>query len=123
MRKLLPALIFALAVAVPSAAQAPGSEPKINLQVVADGTGRIKITGDVTVPTGWKLSIHTLTVRHKQTTGSATLNALIPVKGGKFDLSMKMTAGQYSVWGVIDVKDNEGREKQISSESTAVTVN
>ncbi|HVK07545.1 MAG TPA: hypothetical protein VM597_02090 [Gemmataceae bacterium] len=98
--------------AQPIQAQAP--EPKIELKATA-GNGQITVSGSVDVPAGWRLSIHTLNVKYRKESGGATLNWLIPVKGGKFEASIGMNSGSYAVWGVIDVKDREGREKQISS--------
>ena len=108
----------------PSEAQgpAPAPLPKIELKASA-GTGTISVSGSITLPAGWKLSIHTLTVKYQRATGGATLNWLVPVKGdAKFDRSMNMNGGSYSVWGVIDVKDSEGRERQITSETQSAIV-
>jgi hypothetical protein len=100
--------------AQPTQAQAPPAEPKIQLTVTA-GNGSITANGTVELPGTWKLSIHTLNIKYQKDGAGATLNWLLPVKGGKFNSTLNMNAGSYTVWAVIDVKDNEGREKQISS--------
>jgi hypothetical protein len=108
--------------AQPTQAQAPPAEPKIQLQVTS-GNGTITAKGSIDLPGPWKLSIHTLTIKYRKDGGTATLNWLLPVKGGKFESALNMNPGAYSVWGVIDVKDNEGREKQISSPPQSAKVN
>jgi hypothetical protein len=113
--------VLLLVVAGPSAAQAPPAEPKITL-TAGGGSGTISVSGSIELPSPWKLSIHTLCVKYRRSSGGATLNWLIPVKGGKFQASMNFNAGSYAVWAVIDVKDNEGREKQIGSETKEATV-
>lgn len=114
-------LLAALVILVrPAEAQSP-PQPKIELKVTA-GSGSIKASGEISLPAGWKLSIHTLTVKYQKVGGGSTLNWLIPVKGGKFDAGLNASSGSYSVWAVIDVKDNDGREKQITSETQSAIV-
>ena len=63
----------------PSEAQGPAPTPKIELKVNG-GNGRITASGNIFLPAGWKLSIHTLTVKYQKSGGGgATLNWLIPV--------------------------------------------
>ncbi|HKB05854.1 MAG TPA: hypothetical protein VKD90_26900, partial [Gemmataceae bacterium] len=86
------------------------------------GSGPVTVSGKIILPPGWKLSIHTLTIRYKKPGGAATLNAFLPVKGPEFKATINITSGSYQVWAVIDVKDAEGRERQISSPVQSVTV-
>jgi len=125
-------LPFLLAVLLPLAtsvavAQAPG-EPTINVRVSgvsgSGGSGSVTASGTVTIPAGWKLSVHTLTVRFQKGGTNSTLNAFGVVKSSDFSFSftVNLKSGAYQVWAVIDVKDSEGREKQIASPAQSVSV-
>jgi len=125
-------LPFVLAVLLPltasvAVAQAPG-EPTINVTISgvsgSGGSGSVTISGNVNVPAGWKLSIHTLTVRFQKGGTSSTLNAFGVVKSSDlpFKFTVNLKSGAYQVWAVIDVKDSEGREKQIASPAQSVSV-
>ena len=125
-------LTFLLAVLIPltssvAVAEAP-TKPTIDLQVSGTsepgGQGVATVTGKVKLPPGWTLSIHTLTVRFQDAEGGRTLNAFGAVKGADIDFSLKVNlkSGSYKVWGVIDVKDADGREQQISSKVQNVTI-
>jgi uncharacterized lipoprotein YbaY len=120
-----------LALGLPLAAMAQSQAlPTININVAGDqgtpgstGEGSISVSGKINLPPGWKLSIHTLTIRYAKQGGSTTLNTFIPVKSDStFNSKLQMKSGSYSVWAVIDVKDAEGRERQISSSSSNVNV-
>jgi len=114
--------------AVTASAQSPPA-PTITLEASGTGgtggsSGTVTVSGDINLPAGWKLSIHTLTIRYKKQPATSTLNAFGSVKGaGPFSIKLDMVAGSYSVWAVIDVKDADGREKQISSTPRNVNVN
>jgi hypothetical protein len=124
---LIPVLI-AIGATKPAVAQSPPTEPKIEFTASgggdgSSGSGSVTVSGKIVLPPGWKLSIHTLTIRYQKAGGAATLNAFLPVKGSaEFKATINITAGSYQVWAVIDVKDAEGREKQISSPVRSVTV-
>jgi hypothetical protein len=118
-----------IVIAATANAQAP-PEPTITLEASATGggavgtDGTVTVSGNINLPPGWKLSIHTLTIRYQKQPGVSTLNAFASVKGaGPFKLKLDMRPGAYSVWAVIDVKDSEGREKQISSPPRTANVN
>jgi hypothetical protein len=119
-------LVAVLAVGLAAApAQSPSDGPKITLKVAGGGTtgqGTVTASGTLAVPGPWQLSIHTVTVRFQKQGGTKTLNALIPVKGENFNTQLQVKSGTYSVWAVIDVKDADGREKQISCDPQMVTV-
>jgi hypothetical protein len=104
-------------------AQTPPAEPRIEYSASTGADGAVTVSGKVVLPPGWKLSIHTLTIRYQKAGGSATLNALLPLKAPEFKGTINLTAGSYQTWAVIDVKDADGREKQISSQAQSVTVN
>ena len=119
-----------LALCLPAAAVAQTqNDPKLDITVTADqgapGTtdqGTVTVSGKVTLPAGWQLSIHTLTIRYAKDGGATTLNALLPITGPDFKVKINLKSGSYSVWGVIDVKDIAGRERQISSGSQNANV-
>ncbi|HJZ89771.1 MAG TPA: hypothetical protein VKE40_02790 [Gemmataceae bacterium] len=104
-------------------AESPPTEPKIEFSASTGADGAVTVTGKVILPPGWKLSIHTLTIRYQKAGGSATLNAFMPLKGPEFKGTINLTAGSYQTWAVIDVKDADGREKQVSSPARSVTTN
>jgi hypothetical protein len=120
-------LVAALLLAATVPAQAPPAGPRIDLSASGGsagtgGEGPVSVSGKVVLPPGWKLTVHTLTVRHQQEGGGRTRNVLIPVKGTDFTTTMSLKAGGYRVWAVIDVKDAEGREREISSDPQTVLV-
>ena len=119
-------LAAVLAVGLAAApAQRPTAGPKITLQVASTGTGGqggATASGKLTVPAPWQLSIHVVTVRFQKQGGNKTLNALIPVKGEDFRAEVALKPGTYRAWAVIDVKDADGREKQIACDAQSVTV-
>jgi hypothetical protein len=111
-------------------AQSP-TEPRIELSAsgsespsgtITDGEGPASVSGKIVLPPGWKLNIHVLTIRYAKDGGSRTLNTLLPVKGLEFSTTLNLKAGSYTVWAVIDVKDTQGRERQIKSESKTIEV-
>ncbi len=86
------------------------------------GQGDATTGGRIILPPGWKLSIHTLTIRFAKDGGGTTLNALAPVKGTEFHLKTKLKSGSYKAWACIDVKDLDGKERQITSDSTDLEI-
>jgi hypothetical protein len=117
--------VLAVGLAAAPAQSPPPAGPKITLQASGGGTagqGTVTASGNITLPAPWELSIHVVTVRYQKQAGSKTLNALIAVKGANFKAELQLKPGTYSVWAVIDVKDSDGREKQISCEPQMVTV-
>jgi hypothetical protein len=116
---LLAVLAFGLTAAQ---AQAPTDGPKITLRVGSNGRGTATASGTLTVAAPWELSIHVVTVRFQNQGGTKTLNALIPVKGENFHAEVSLKPGTYRAWAVIDVKDADGREKQIACDVQVVTV-
>ena len=126
---LLLAGLFALTVAAP-AQSPPPPEPTIEISVSGEsgapgsGTGTATVSGKVNLPPGWKITVHTITLRYLKNGTATTVNVFAPVKGTPFTFKAKLElpAGSYGVWGVIDVKDAAGREKQISSPSQGVTL-
>lgn len=118
-------LIFCL----PLAAFAQVVNPKIDLSAGASsgsggaqGQGTASVSGTIELPPGWKLSIHVVTVRYALQGGSTSLNALIPIQGKSFSNRLDLKNGSYKVWAVIDVKDADGRERQISSAPQNVNI-
>jgi uncharacterized lipoprotein YbaY len=126
---LLLAVSLAVAVAAPAQTPAP-PQPTIDLQVSGQsgtpgsGQGTATVSGKVNLPPGWKITVHTLTVRYQKDGTVTTVNAFIPVKGAPFKFATKLDLpnGSYSVWAVIDVKDADGREKQIASQAQNVPI-
>jgi hypothetical protein len=124
-------LAVALGVAATASAQAPPPpQPTIEISVGSEsgppgsGSGTITVSGKVNVPPGWKLAIHTLTLRYRKSGTVTTVNAFIPVKGAPFTFNykMQMPSGSYSVWGVIDVKDPQNKTKEVSSPAQGAVV-
>ncbi|HKB04684.1 MAG TPA: hypothetical protein VKD90_20845 [Gemmataceae bacterium] len=126
---LLLAGLFTLAAVAP-AQSPPAPEPTIDINAsggsAAPGsnTGTSTVSGKVNLPPGWKITVHTLTLRYRQAGGSASLNVFAPVKGSTFTFEAKieLPTGSYDVQGLIDVKDAAGREKQITSGSKGVVI-
>jgi uncharacterized lipoprotein YbaY len=128
--KQLPLLVAGL-LAATAAAQTPAPpQPTIDLQVSGQsgtpgsGQGTASMSGKVNLPPGWKITVHTLTVRYQKDGTATTVNAFIPVKGApfKFETKLDLPVGSYAVWAVIDVKDADGREKQIASPAQNVPI-
>jgi hypothetical protein len=125
---LRPCLLAVLAVglAAPLSGQSPPPGPKIDLNASGSGTGSgdgsATASGTITLPAPWQLSIHVVTIRYQKDGSTKTLNAFVPVKGDKFTTNIALKAGSYKVWAVIDVKDADGREKQISSDPQSVSI-
>ena len=119
-------VVAAVGLTASAPAQAPQTGPRIELGASGSGTGggsgSGSVSGTITCPTPWQLSIHVVTVRFQKEGGTKTLNALIPVKGEKFSATVNLKAGSYRAWAVIDVKDADGREKQIASEARMFTI-
>jgi hypothetical protein len=125
MRYLFP-LLFVFPVV--AAAQAP-TGPTIDLSAAGSNStdststdGTASVSGRINLTPGWQLSIHTLTIRYVKDGAARTLNVLVPVKGETFSVELALKKGSYQIWGVIDVKDSAGREKQISSGKQDVSV-
>lgn len=114
------ALLIACWLPLAANCQAPATTPKIQLSASGSGTsmgeGTVSVSGSIFLPPGWKLTLHVLTIRHSQGGTSTSLNAFLPVKGNTFSSQLSLKTGSYKIWAVIDVKDAEGRERQISSE-------
>ena len=111
--------VLAIGLTAAPAQSPPPAGPKLTLEASGGGTagsGTVTASGNITLPAPWELSIHVVTVRYQKQGGGKTLNGLIPVKGANFSAELQLKPGTYSVWAVIDVKDADGREKQISSE-------
>jgi uncharacterized lipoprotein YbaY len=130
--KRLPLLLtglFVVAVGAPAQSPAP-PEPTIDLKVSGQsgtpgsGQGTATVSGKVNLPPGWKITVHTLTIRYQKNGTATTVNAFVSVKGAPFNFQTKLElpVGSYSVWGVIDVKDADGREKQIASPAQGVPI-
>ena len=123
-----PVLVALLAVGIGANAQAPPAGPRIDLSASPDasgaesGHGSATASGKITLPAPWELSIHVVTVRYQKDGSTKTLNALIPARGLDFFATIDLKSGSYKVWAVIDVKDANGREKQISSDSQSVQI-
>jgi hypothetical protein len=126
-------LLLAVLLALPLVAAAqtpPAPQPTIDINVSGQsgapgsGVGTATVSGQVNLPPGWKLSIHTLTLRYKKAGTATTLNAFLPVKGAPhtFKTSLQLANGSYQVWGVIDVKDPSGKTKEISSPPQSVPI-
>lgn len=118
-----------LALILPATLAADANEPGIDANVGTDGgtgdtngEGVVSISGKIRLPAGWTLSIHTVTIRHEKHGGTTTLNAFLPVKGLEFNNKVNLKAGSYKVWAVIDVKDSQGREREISSQPSNVNI-
>jgi hypothetical protein len=116
------AVLISLTASV-AVAQAP-AEPTIELSVSGGGEGTITVSGKVTVPAGWNLTVHTLTVRFKPVGGGTTLNAFGAVKGSDltFNFQVRLKSGSYQVWAVLDAKDKDNKEKEIKSKTQSAIV-
>ena len=121
-------LFLALFLPFAAAAQSP-PPPRIDFnaggemgQPGSTGEGVASVSGKIVLPPGWKLSIHTLTIRYAKDSGATTLNTLLPIVGLNFATKLNLKSGNYKIWAVIDVKDPDGKERQISSEQRNVNV-
>lgn len=119
-------VVMVIGVTASAPAQAPPTGPRISVGASGSGggsgSGTATVSGTISCPAPWQLSIYTVTVRFQKDGGSKTLNAFIPVKGDKFFAQVDLKAGSYRAWAVIDVKDADGREKQISSEPKPISI-
>jgi hypothetical protein len=120
---------FFLALCLPGVAAAQTADvPRIEFSAAAengsmfDGEGIANVSGKIVLPPGWKVTVHVITIRYAKEGGTRTINALIPVKGAQFSAKINLTAASYAVWAVIDVKDAEGRERQISSDRESIAI-
>jgi hypothetical protein len=118
--------ILAVGLAATAPAQGPPPGPKIDLGATGSGTGAgdgsATASGSITLAAPWRLSIHVVTIRYQKDGGTKTLNAFVPVKGDKFTANIALKAGSYKLWAVVDIKDADGHEKQISSDSQSVSI-
>ena len=107
-------------------AQGPAQGPTINVNASGGGTGNgdgtATVTGSINLPAGWELSIHVVTIRYQKDGTGKMLHAFIPVKGPDFTATINLPKGSYGIVGLIDVKDKDGHERQISSGSQNVNV-
>ena len=120
-------LVAVLAVGLAAApAQGPAPAPTIDINVsgsgTGTGTGTVTVSGTIAVPANWELSIHVLTVRFQPAGGGKSRYMLVPVKGPNFSVQMDLKKGSYTVTGLIDVKDADGREKQITGGPQTATI-
>jgi uncharacterized lipoprotein YbaY len=126
---LLLAGLLGVAAAAPAQSPAP-TQPSIDLRVSGQsgspgsGSGTATVSGQVNLPPGWKITVHTLTLRYRKDGKATTVNAFLAVKGApfKFETKLELPAGSYAVWAVIDVKDPDGREQQVSSPPQSVPI-
>jgi hypothetical protein len=125
------AVAFGVTAAAPAQTPAPPpGEPSIEISVGTEsgppgsGSGTVTVSGKVNLPPGWKLGIHTLTLRTKKSGTATTLNAFLPVKGAPytFKFKLELPSGSYQVWGVIDVKDPQNKVKEVSSPAQGAVV-
>src|SRR6476620_973751 len=92
---LLLAGLLAVAVAAPAQSPAP-PQPSIDLQVSGQsgtpgsGTGTATVSGKVNLPPGWKITVHTLTLRYRKDGKATTVNAFVSVKGAPFKFETKL---------------------------------
>lgn len=118
--------VLAVGLVMPAPAQGPAPGPSITIGASSGGTGNddgtATVSGTITLPPGWELSIHVLTVRYQKDGNGKMLHAFIPVKGPEFTATINMKKGSYAIVGLIDVKDKDGHERQISSGSQSVDV-
>lgn len=119
----LPLLV---ALFLPAAVMAQASTPSLTINVSGEsgsgGDGIATVSGKISLPPGWKLSIHTLTIRYAKDGGNTTLNTLVPINQPDFKTKVNLKSGTYKVWAVIDVKDADGKERQISSDPSNVNI-
>lgn len=119
----LPLLVaLCLPVAVMAQAPTPSLDVTVSGESGSGGDGIATVSGKITLPPGWKLSIHTLTIRYAKDGGNTTLNALLPINQPDFKTKINLKTGSYKVWAVIDVKDADGKERQISSTPSNVNI-
>jgi hypothetical protein len=91
------------------------NQPSIELSS-SGSSGKVTVSGKINLPPGWKVSFHTLCVRHLKDGTNVTVNLLIPIDGeNSFKTSIDVPKANYTVWAVIDVKDSNNREKEIKS--------
>jgi hypothetical protein len=123
-------LVLAGLPAIAAAQAPPAPQPTIQINVGSQSgppgsnVGTATISGQINLPPGWKLAIHTLTLRSVKSGTATTVNAFLPVKGTPhtFQAELELPAGSYQVWGVIDVKDPTGRTREITSPAQGVPI-
>lgn len=118
--------VLAVGLVMPAPAQGPGPIPTISVNASGGGTGNgdgtATVSGSINLPAGWELSIHVVTIRYQKDGTGKMLHAFIPVKGPDFTATINLPKASYGIVGLIDVKDKDGRERQISSASQTVNV-
>lgn len=121
---LLAVLTIGLAASAP--AQSPPPMPSIEVNASGSGSGNgdgsASLSGRINVPAGWELSIHVVTVRYQKNGSGKMLHFFIPVKGPNFSATVELPRGSYAITGLIDVKDKDGRERQITSGNQSVNI-
>jgi hypothetical protein len=110
----------------PAPAQNSSTVPTITINGSGNGTGNgdgsATVSGTINLPPGWELSIHVVTVRYQKDGTGKMLHFFIPAKGPNFTATASLPKGSYGITGLIDVKDRDGHERQISSGSQNVNV-
>jgi hypothetical protein len=118
--------ILAVGLMTPAPAQGPAPVPTITINASGGGTGNgdgtATVSGTINLPAGWELSIHVVTVRYQKDGTGKMLHAFIAAKGPDFSATINLPKGSYGIVGLIDVKDKDGHERQISSGSQNVNV-
>jgi hypothetical protein len=118
--------VLAVGLVMPAPAQGPGPIPTISVNASGGGTGNgdgtATVSGSINLQAGWELSIHVVTIRYQKDGTGKMLHAFIPVKGPDFTATINLPKGAYGIVGLIDVKDKDGHERQISSASQNVNV-
>jgi len=118
--------VLAVGLVARAPAQTPAPVPTITVTASAGGSGNgdgsATVSGSISLPAGWELSIHVVTVRYEKTGTGKSVNLFIPVKGSDFSATVNLPRGGYGIVGLIDVKDKDGHERQISSASQNVNV-
>lgn len=121
-------LLVVLAVGLVTSAPAQSPPPMPSIEVHASGggtgtgTGTATVSGTINLPAGWELSIHVVTVRYQKDGSGKLLHFFIPAKGPNFSATVELPRGSYNITGLIDVKDKDGRERQITSGSQGVNI-
>jgi len=118
--------VLVVGLVMPAPAQGPPAKPTLTIGASGGGTGNddgtASVAGAISLPPGWELSVHVVTVRYQKDGTGKMLHAFIPVKGPEFAATIHLKSGSYGIVGLIDVKDKDGHEWQISSGSQNVNV-
>jgi hypothetical protein len=126
MRSFLIAVLAIIGLAASAPAQSSSAVPSIEVTASGGGTGNgdgiATVSGTINLPPGWELSIHVVTIRYQKDGSSKSLNVFISAKGANFSATINLPKGGYGIVGLIDVKDKDGHERQISSGSQNVNV-